>query len=203
MLRACKYSQDELLEVNTKEQTDVAVMTTKYNPSNLNIKNFIHQNWNIIQNSNDCIDTFSHKPIIGFKRLPNLIDMLTNATISYPPKEIVTKKLIPNHCIRLGKCTYCPIIKKIDNITCNITGKTYNTVNLPNKLSCELNDIVYLITCTKCNEYYVGETGGVFRARMYEHKLTVQKPKDSRIIPVSKHFTGNDHSVRNMQFTIL
>ena len=128
MLRACKYSQDELLEVSTKEQTNVPVMTTKYNPSNPNIKNYIHQNWNIIQNSN------SHKPIIGFKRLPNLTDMLTNATISYPPKETVTKKLIPNHCTRLGKCTYCPIIKKIDNITCNITGKTYKTLNLPNKL---------------------------------------------------------------------
>ena len=98
MLRAFKYSQDELLEVKTNEQTDVPVVTTKYNPSNLNIKNFVHRNWNIIQNSKDCIDTFSHKPIIGFKRLQNLRDMLTNDTISYPPKEIVTKKLKPNHC---------------------------------------------------------------------------------------------------------
>ena len=114
----------------------------------------------------------------------------------------MTKKLIPNHCTRLGKCTYCPIIKKID-ITCNIIGNAYKTIDLPNKLSCELNDIIYLITCTKCNKYYLGETGRAFRARIYEHKLSVQKPKDSRITPVSKHFTGKGHSVRNMQFTIL
>ena len=47
---------------------------------------------------------------------------------------------------------------------------------------------------------YIGRT---FRARIYEDKLSVQKPKDSRITPVSKHFTGKGHSVRNVQFTIL
>ena len=133
-------------------------MTTSYNPSNPNIKNYIHQNWNIIDNSVDCQETFEHKPIIGSKRLPNLKDMLINALICYPPKQIKSNKTLPNHCTRLGKCTYCPIIKKIDKITCNITGKIYKTVDLPKKISCELNDIVYLITCNKCNKYYVCET---------------------------------------------
>ena len=129
MLRACKYTQDELLEVKTKELTKVPVMTTKFNPTNPNIKDFIHGNWNIIENSNDCAQTFPEKPIIGFKRLPNLRDMLTKASISYPPPEIDIKQIIPTHCTRLGKCTYCPIIKKIDNITCKVTGRKYHTID--------------------------------------------------------------------------
>ena len=129
--------------------------------------------------------------------------MLTKAPISYPPTEIETKSLMPKHCTCLGKCTYCPIIKNIDTVTCKITGKIYHTKDLPNKISCELSDIVYLITCTKGNKYYVGETGRAVTSRMYEHKLSVTKPKDSRITPVSKHFTGKGHSVRNMQFSIL
>ena len=139
---------------------------------------------------------------LASKDYQTLRDMLTNATISYPPKETVTKKLIPNHCTRLGKCTYCPIITKL--IISPATLQVRHTKQyLPNKLSCELNDIIYLITCTKCNNYYVGETDRAFRARIYEYNLSVQKPKDSRITPVSKHFTGKGHSVRNMQFTIL
>ena len=51
--------------------------------------------------------------------------------------------------------------------------------------------------------YYVGETGRAFRSRIYEHKLSVKKPKDNRVTPVSKHFTGTGHSIRDMQFTIL
>ena len=77
------------------------------------------------------------------------------------------------------------------------------THELTNQISCELNDIVYLITCTKCDIYYVGETGRAFRARIYEHKLSANKQKDNRTTPVSKHFTGKGHSVRNMQFSIL
>ena len=203
ILRASRYTQDDLLEVKTKEVTTTPVMTTTFNPQNPDIKGFIHDNWNIIQHSNDCSSTFPDKPIIGFKRLPNLRDMLTKASISYPPKEMVRTKLIPTHCTQLGKCTYCPLITKISEITCNISGDKYQPKNLPKLISCELSDIVYLITCKKCGKYYVGKTGRAFRQRIYEHRLSVNKPKDNRVTPVSKHFTGKSHSIKDMQFSIL
>ena len=177
MLNACKYTQDELLEVKSKEPTKVPVMTTMFNPSNPDIKHYIHKNWNIIENSAECADTFATKPIIGFKRLPNLRDMLTKASISYPPKEIEPPRTIPTHCTRLGRCTYCPIINKIDLVTCKITGKKYKPIDLTKTLSCELSDIVYLITCKKCLMYYVGETSRAFRSTIYEHKLSVKNPR--------------------------
>ena len=188
MLRACKFTQDELLDVKTKEPTKVSVMTTMFNTTNPDIKKFIHGNWNIIENSNDCAQTFPEKPIIGFKRLPNLRDILTKASISYPPAENETRKIIPTHCTR--KCTYCPIIKKVDNVTCKVTGRRFHTMDLPNQISCELSDIVYLITCKTCNKYYVGETDRPFRSQIYEHKLSVTKPRESRTTTVSKHFLG-------------
>ena len=47
------------------------------------------------------------------------------------------------------------------------------------------------------------ETGRPFRTTICEHKLSVTKPKDNRITPVSKHFTEKGHSLRNMQFSII
>ena len=96
-----------------------------------------------------------------------------------------------------------PLITKISEITCNISGDKYQPKNLPKLISCELSDIVYLITCKKCGKYYVGETGRAFRQRIYEHRLSVNKPKDNRVTPVSKHFTGKSHSIKDMQFSIL
>ena len=110
--------------------------------------------------------------------------MLTKASISLPQKEIEPPRTIPTHCTQLGRCTYCPIINKIDLVTCKITGKKYKPIDLPKTLSCELSDIVYLITCKKCLIYYVGETGRAFRSRIYEHKLSVNKPKDNRVTPL-------------------
>ena len=71
MLRAAKFTQDELLVVKTKNTTDTPVMITTYNPSNPDVKKFITKNWNIIEHSNDCAQTFETKPIVGFKKLPN------------------------------------------------------------------------------------------------------------------------------------
>ena len=154
MLRAYKYIQEELLDVREKDPTKVPVMTTRSNPTNPNIKEFIHRNWNIIENSNECAQTFPEKPIIGFKRFLNPRDIYSSKPqFAYPLTEFDIDSIMPTHCTCLGKCTYCPIIKKIDTVTCNITGKIYHTKVLPNKISCELSDIVYLITCTKCNKY--------------------------------------------------
>ena len=73
-------------------------MATKFNPQNQNIKGFIHDNWKIIEHSTDCEPTFPDKPIIGFKRIPNLRDLLTKVSVEYPPKAIEAKPLIPTHC---------------------------------------------------------------------------------------------------------
>ena len=51
-------------------------MVTTHNPNNPNIHRFIHINWNIIEHSNDCVHTFSEKAIIGFKRIPNISDLV-------------------------------------------------------------------------------------------------------------------------------
>ena len=136
--RASKYSQDELLNVVEKTPVTTPVMVTNYNPSNPNIKEIIHKNWNIISNSPDCGPLFPQKPIVGFRRLPNLRDILTNATTTYPPtKAIPTISHIPI-CTRLGKCTYCPLMKKITTVKCNFTKKSHKTLDLPKQVTCEL-----------------------------------------------------------------
>ena len=58
-----------------------------------------------------------------------------------------------------------------------------------------------LITCSKCQKHYVGETSRALRKRMYEHKSSAQK--DGQITPVSRHFKSDGHSHKHMQFTVL
>ena len=69
MIRASKFTQNELLQVKPKEQVKTPVMVTTFNPANPDIKGFIHNNWNIIKHSNDCASTFQIKPLIDFKKI--------------------------------------------------------------------------------------------------------------------------------------
>ena len=150
--RAAKYNQAELLEVIPRNPIDTPVMVTNYNPCNPNIKNIIHKNFNIITNSSDCGQLFTNKPIVGFRRLPNLKDMLTKASLIYPPVQKTTLTPTPSICTRLGKCTYCPMMKKLSTVNCSFTRKSFKPQDLPKHTTCEITNVIYLITCTKCHK---------------------------------------------------
>ena len=141
-------------------------MVTNYNPMNPNIKGIIHRNWIIISNSPDCGPIFLDEPLIGFRRLPNLRDYLTNATTTYPPTPMTKSTPHIPICTRLGKCTYCPLIKKLGIVKCNFTKKSFKPIDLPKHVTCELSNVIYLISCTKCQKHCVGETSRALKKRM-------------------------------------
>ena len=176
-------------------------MVTNYNPRKPDIRNLILPNWNIISNGTDCGNLFPKPPILGYRQLPNLRDLITNAEINYPEETNQDTGYKPKSCMRLGKCTYCPLIKKPSEATCNFTNTTYRCINLPKRITCEINNIIYLITCSKCNMVYVGETCREFRNGYYEHRNSVLKPKLSRSTPVSRHFTSDNHRVSTWSST--
>ena len=37
-------------------------------------------------------------------------------------------------------------------------------------MSCETKNLIYVITCHGCNEFYIGETSTTLRARIRVHK---------------------------------
>ena len=152
-LRARKFNQDELLNIVSKETKEAPVMVTQFNPRNPVIGSLVRNNWNIIQNTEELTQIFNIKPLIGFRRLPNLRDILTSSTISYPPKPSTesNKSVHIPICTRLGKCTYCPRIRKVDQITSFHTNQVFKCKHLPpkHKVTCELTNLIYIINCKK------------------------------------------------------
>ena len=201
--RVSKFTQVDLLTDKPKNKTP-PVMITRYNPTNPNIKKFIYSNWNIIENCDELKQIVTQKPLIGFRRLPNLRDIPTSNRISYPPIQNPTPISQPKVCTRLGKCNYCPLLYQIEHFQSHHTGKTHKCMNLPKPVlqTCEVSNIVYLIECTLCGKQYIGETGRPFRNRIYEHIASVKKHK-SQITPVSKHFHLDNHSHKHMRFGVI
>ena len=203
--RARGFTQDQLLESTFKKTVDTPVMVTQFNPANPDIKKMVRKHWNIISNCEELNNIFKSPPLIGFRKLPNLREILTSAKIRYPNQAEKVQNQLPQVCTRLGKCTYCPKIKKVDTFTSFHTKKTYQCKNLPIKprLTCELSNLIYMITCKQCGMQYIGETKRPFRQRMYEHTSSVKHPKEDKYTPVSRHFTQQNHSVKDMEFSII
>ena len=163
------------------------------------------KHWNIIQYSRDCGQLFQ-KPIIGFRRLPNLKDKLTNAKCTLqtdkPVKQTNSKIEL---CKKFLTCKFCKMIDKTKDYTWNYNYTQKFKCNIPHKsrITCKIQNVIYCIICKKCKKQYVGETMRPFQRRMYEHILSVEKPQPYRDTPVSRHFLKNGHSKKDMQFHII
>ena len=70
-------------------------------------------------------------------------------------------------------------------------------------ITCEISNIIDLIECTTCGQQYIGETGRAFRQTMYEHIVCVKTNQKNLETSVSNHFHLEDHSYKNMKFSVI
>ena len=63
--------------------------------------------------------------------------------------------------------------------------------------------MVYLIECDKnnCRERYIGETGGIFKFRLDEHRGYINNKDECQA--TGAHFNLPGHSLANMKATII
>ena len=135
---------------------------------------------------------FKDKPLVGYRRLPNLKDILTSSSINYPSvlKSLGTPLVHVPVCTRLGKCTYCTKIKKVAQITSFHSKRIFKCQALPpkHKITCELSNVIYMINCNQCGLQYIGETKRPIRNRMYEHYSSRKGHSSLKALHTEKSF---------------
>ena len=82
-------------------------------------------------------------------------------------------------------------------ITSHVTGRTYHA---PIGANCKSNNLIYLITCKKCQAQYVGETYRNLGQRFYEHLYSIRNNHDT---PVAQHFNLPGHSENDIQVEVV
>ena len=107
---------------------------------------------------------------------------------------LTTRKTGNIRCTNI-RCKACAYI-----IECTSFTSTYNNrrFKLHNRFSCASTNIVYLVTCNKCNMQYVGETGRSLRDRVTDHVSCIRLKKPT---PIGLHFNQAGHGLKH--FTIL
>jgi hypothetical protein len=156
------------------------------------------KHWNIFEYSDDYDSHFSHNPMLGVRKQPNLNNLLCRAIVRYPTHPVKdTMKYFPKFCHRLATCNKRPL-----QITS--TNKLFYSKWAPTSklISCELKNFIYCITCKKCKAQYIGETSRPIRQRIYEYLYSITK-QDHKHTPVSRHFDQPHHSVCDQEFTII
>ncbi|XP_063777417.1 uncharacterized protein LOC134927186 isoform X2 [Pseudophryne corroboree] len=95
------------------------------------------------------------------------------------------------------KCSVCTYIES----TTTFTSSSKNTeFPLTESLSCISKKVIYLITCKKCRQQYVGQTSNTMRRRFVDHLSRIKCNKD---ITVSKHFNLPEHSLHDVALVVI
>ena len=93
--------------------------------------------------------------------------------------------LCPTHTSSPCKTSQCKCCLSIENSTF-FRSENYNK-NFPilNNCNCGSKNVVYLITCIRCNIQYVGETGLCLRTRLRQHRYDI---KTNNLTTIGIHF---------------
>ena len=102
-----------------------------------------------------------------------------------------------NFCNR-NNCRYCPLLDKSGTIS-NNCGEKFVTMK---NISCRSSNLIYCITCKKCNKQYVGQTMLRLKDRFIHHFRDIdQNDKDKT---VSRHFNLPNHDgTKDMKIHVL
>ena len=101
-------------------------------------------------------------------------------------------------CLKCNRCkVVCPILKEGKKFTSTNTGKTYT---IRQKVTCDSDWVIYLVTCKKCKGQYVGKSKTKFKIRHSNHKQEVKK----KIGGLGHHYgNGGPCSYQHLQVQII
>ena len=107
-----------------------------------------------------------------------------------------SNKTIPANCE--NQPGFCPCQTDMRCGSCKHYGKFTHTIKSTNT-TCQTVNVIYVITCTKCKQQYVGETSNCIRIRANQHGSDFTTRNKN--IPTVRHF--RTCGIQHFQLTVV
>ena len=93
------------------------------------------------------------------------------------------------------RCATCTVIKPLRFFRSSLTNRRYTVISACD-LSCSTTNVIYLISCAKCDQQYVGETKQKVSARLSGHRSSIKKHANTFI---ARHFNLPGHTMDDIR----
>ena len=169
-------------------------LVVTYRPGLTKLSNIVRKHLPILHISEKLRKAIPNPPLVAYRRPPNLRDLLVRAEVKPPTPPT------PGDNAPCGsrQCKACQLIKRTNTFTSNTTGRRYI---IRNKFICKTKNIIYMISCDRCNMQYVGETENALHIRMNGHRSDITTKKLDK--PVAAHFNQPNHSYEDLRVIVI
>ena len=196
--RALLLTRENCLKKVVQKPNNRVVFTTTYHPALPSFSSILTKAWKVMVKDNHMKEVFD-KPLVAYRqaRKSSLRSLLVKTKLPQVKRANRTRAGMK----KCNKCNCCPFIQeghKIQGTASNVV------VNLSKPVSCQTENIVYCLSCTKptCSGIqYIGETGRKFQQRLSEHLGYIRSKTLSQ--PTGLHFNLPGHSASDMKGTII
>ena len=165
-------------------------LVVTYRPGLTKLSSIVRKHLPILHISEKLRKAIPNPPLVAYRRPPNLRDLLVRAEVK-PPTPPTPGDNAPCGSRR---CKTCQLIKRTNTFTSNTTGRRYI---IRNQFTCKTKNIIYMISCDRCNMQYVGETENALHIRMNGHRSDITTKKLDK--PVAAHFNQPNHSYEDLR----
>ena len=191
--KANSLSVQILRTPKAKVEKDMITFVTTHNPNNTNMYDVFSKCKEIMNLSPRLQNAFKEIEIINSKRQsPNLKRLLTKASFS------VTDSRGSQKC-NDSRCKCC---KNIIETSLFHFEKINKIFEIRSKMTCDSQNLIYVLLCKSCSLYYVGQTNDKLRNRARVHRQQILNPNIMNL-KVSKHIHHCTKDTEGEKFKIL
>jgi hypothetical protein len=174
--KATSIPQDVLRQIKPKPSKDVITLVTTFNHNNPSVFRQIKAGYDFLSTDCELGHIFRNIKLINSQRQPP--NMKRKLTSSY-----ITQKSHFTRPCNNARCGCCNHLVATDHFKFHQTGKTFY---IRTELTCSSNNLIYVLICAGCDEYYIGETGDTIRARVRVHRQHINNANCAPL-KVSRH----------------
>ena len=176
-------------------------LITKFNSKLPPMSKFIRENLHILELTPETSKLFNKNSVfVSYKMENNILSMITKNKFKskQPVNDLHNGQEIddPNWgCFKCDKCTLCKnFLVGSKTVT---SSKTNQTFKIKSHITCETENIIYMITDKICKEvFYVGYTEDSMKVRWRNHKSHIKMGK--KTCEIASHFTKLASSVHKL-----
>ena len=191
--RAIKTDRMQLLKPKTREKK-VDPLVLDYNPRLPDGSKVIKKHFTVLSESRELNNMFTSKSIIeAYRRTKNLKEVLAPSRLR-PTQQLreVENPFSKPGCFKCkGRCNLCDnFLIESDRFWSLATERSYK---IKERVGCTSANVIYLISCTKCNLQHVGSTSTQLKVRFRNHKSAIRTSKS--VCGTAIHFNQSPHQL--------